>query len=412
MNMLTKPFTLITFAVGLVTGACIGFSLKSSFVKDTPQNSNTLSQNHGSKSTPFTETSNEITNAASKTQASSHATSLGSPIDIEKKLASIINTPNAEQVSQDILNLITQAPVSELASLADSILKIKPTSLSDTSLFALMNRWAIVDPQTASTFCTKLPSGSTKANVCFNLAQAWGSSDSQAALKWAQSLPKGEARDQTMLKLCESIANKDPRAAINLLDKETPSDQQALSKLQVLQTWAYKDFAEAQKWIDQINDPEKKQEYTDNIIIGLSKKSPIEAATLVANMSASEEQTNLAISVAKVWAGRDPELAADWALQFPPGAARDEALKSVSSVYTETDPAKAQTWLKNLPEGGDRDNATEHAITTIIGRDYQAAWEMISLISNPELNETMRQHVQEEWQRMDPEAAKNALDTP
>ncbi len=65
-----------------------------------------------------------------------------------------------------------------------------------------------------------------------------------------------------------------------------------------------------------------------------------------------------------MWAGTDPQVAAEWASQFPEGDTRSEAIPAVASTWASSEPEKAVSWTLDLPESPEQREALDDSVRT------------------------------------------------
>jgi hypothetical protein len=392
-----NPFFLVGSALGLL----MGWSLGSWRSAESAQRA--LGREKARFATTVAKTQTSSGSVANPTEAVETTTASGATGDWRQLLQKALSDPDGEKARDRIMRLIELTPNDQLGDLAESLKTINPIYLRESGLSVLMGRWSIHQPDQAAAFCLNLPNNDGKASLCETLVMNWGEANQSAALAWAQKLTRGMVRERAMQKLSQVLATTDPQAAIKLIEAEISPDNRSEAQNRLMQLWATHDFAGAEAWIKKEGESDLSYEYRRHAVLGLSRTDPIKAATYVSNMEASDQQTNLAVEVAQEWSNRDPGAAAQWALQFPEGTARDQSLQIIAAQYAQLEPAKAMSWMSGLTTDHDRNQAATSAIRMLVDRDLPFALKLMPFVSEAETKEELNRVIRDSWERIDPQ---------
>ncbi len=79
-------------------------------------------------------------------------------------------------------------------------------------------------------------------------------------------------------------------------------------------------------------------------------------------------------SVARGWAGSDPEAALEWASALPKADQRHQVILSAVGSWAQADPQSAAAWADSLPAGESRDGAAQALVYALNAQQPETAW--------------------------------------
>ena len=210
--------------------------------------------------------------------------------------------------------------------------------------------------------------------------------------------PASEARERERMDLIARWAARDPVAALDYVRFDLRGDRRAQGLSLVFKTWARRDPRAAWGWVTR-NMPGATPNL-DEVIGEVGRSEPALAAELVAGWASMHpgtaqevylaairgmayagsfteaaqviegavipgagERDDLVTYLAGQWARYQPEQAAEWARQLPPGPARDQAMTSLSIAWADSDPSGAAKFAFSLPAGTSRERALEEVVS-------------------------------------------------
>jgi hypothetical protein len=206
-------------------------------------------------------------------------------------------------------------------------------------------RWLDDEPPSAFTKATR----SALVN-----AIAWKEPD--IALSFLEKLPDSEENKQLLQQGARSLVNGGSQMSRfdELLEKASPKMRPYLLETAFdfgMQTAA----ADPQRWIARIGElPE-------------------------------ERRMHAAASLARSWAGTDPEAAIAWASSFQKPEQRAQAFEAAAQGWATSDPADAARWINTLPTGRDRDVAANGLVGALVRNQPENAWSWALSIQTPQL---------------------------
>jgi hypothetical protein len=124
----------------------------------------------------------------------------------------------------------------------------------------------------------------------------------------------------------------------------------------------------------------------------LASTGEVAEATQILSQLGSAADSKTLSTIATSWAQRDPEAAAEWAINQPAGAPQDRAIASVVGAWAKDDPKSAEAWLEQFPPGQTRDRS----IVTFLGQGN--SW-MASRESQIAQFDEWFERIDDPWQR-------------
>ncbi len=268
------------------------------------------------------------------------------------------------------------------------------------------------DPQTAAQLIADWPANGERRELVEAIAHHWGREDLQGALAWSRAL-EGPGQQEALASITHVWAQSDPAAAAEFALALPPSQQRERALSEVAHVWAERDATQARAWIDQLGAQEALPAMR-GLVHTMAEFDPASAASLVAEWSTrqgvpleSEPFVDLAGDLAHHWTERDPASAAGWAQSFPESSdLHEHAVRRVADAWVQRDTLAASEWIGSLPEGRARDAATERLVDEVAATDPEAAYHWALSASTADHQTEMLHHVFEQWQDVDPAAAR------
>jgi hypothetical protein len=98
-----------------------------------------------------------------------------------------------------------------------------------------------------------------------------------------------------------------------------------------------------------------------------------------------DRRTSATASLARGWAGSDPEAAIAWASSLPDSAQRTQAFEAAAQGWAASDAASAARWINTLPTGVDRDVAVNGLVGSLARNQPESAWTWALSIQTPQM---------------------------
>lgn len=160
-------------------------------------------------------------------------------------------------------------------------------------------KWAAANPRHAAEFALAHPAGYTTQTAMEVIGKEWAKSDPQAALTFAAGL-KDKYGSALAAGIVKEWAGADIAGAAEWL---AAADARVRNRLSgpMVEIWAKTDTAGAMEWIQDNLSGSGMDEAIGAVLTGAAEKDVTGAASLVADMEASQARTKAALSVARKW---------------------------------------------------------------------------------------------------------------
>ncbi len=251
---------------------------------------------------------------------------------------------------------------------------------TDDLLPRLLGEWARTDPRSALAYAAAMTlnldhtvSGNKEYDfmggptVAGNLAEVrmaatqvifrvWREGDPSAALAWLNSLPEASTRRTLTGQLVDGLARKSPEEAARFTASLPAGKIRDSANETLAYLWGYHDPAAAIAWLGTFPEGPERNALVPRFVSGYVQKSPDEASRLINSLSPGTIRDQLVHEVAGNWAEKAPREAATWVEQFAEGPDRDDAFCQIIQKWALHDPAAAGEWLNRQPSGTSRDS--------------------------------------------------------
>ncbi len=288
-------------------------------------------------------------------------------------------TLSVEITSDELLQLARRLVAQDVArSLAWAQSQTDPT-LCARALFAVLQAWGELDPQSAVTWALAQDEAQRFANM--DAALSGAAQHPEAALKIVRDLRAQDATSgesyATML-IGAFTRGGDFTSALNLLT-DAPASERSLQANSIFSRWGQTQPEAAVKALDSLPDTETRAAAFTSLVEG--------------------------------WGNSNPTTLADYAIKLPTGDDRVLALKTALESWTRQDPTAMTTWLNQFAGSPafDYGAATMLVQTDGANRDIPLALTWVESIRDEELRLIALERVAQEWAATDRTAAEKFL---
>lgn len=203
----------------------------------------------------------------------------------------------------------------------------------DAGLAEIAGRWIDRNPHEALDFARRLPTGEIRATFLRQLLVAWAGKDAASALSWSDQLKDESEHRHARSTICIELAKKDPRRALELAIGHGADEASDGLLENLTMQWADRETTATMEWVRSQPSAEWKERLVARVAYVLAKTDPCAAACRVAeDMTPGAEQNEAVISVVHQWALLDPEAAARWVGELPPGALQERAKNELAGI--------------------------------------------------------------------------------
>jgi len=305
--------------------------------------------------------------------------------------------------------LIQQLAETDLNKAEALAKELPPGESRNRALSGIVAGLANSNLEQAQEFLAKLPPGAAKDGALEQLAWVWGRQDPAAAARFALDQPDTDGRSRLLDAAATEWAQRDPAAAADFYHQLGAGQGREAFADNLARHWAEADPKAALGWIQSLPATDQRPELLANLMSTWAQQSPGEAAT-AAGLLPPESQEAAVRSVIQAYASQDPATGAKWLASFPEGELRGAAQSAFVSQWAQEDAAAVGTWLRDQPEGPARQSAIEEFTRSMTQREPASAWEWAGAVADPASRINLQQQAIERWMRVDPAAARQALE--
>jgi hypothetical protein len=242
------------------------------------------------------------------------------------------------------------------------------------------------------------------------MAASWASMDGDASLAWVQSLPNSNGKQSALASIAEEIVRSNPLQAFTIAQLLPEGyTRENLQKNLVLQSIAYGQSDQAVAWVQNLPDGAMRDRLLPDVLDGLAKQSPVDAARLAALLPGGLTQNAAIMNIVAQWSSSAPQAAADWIAMFPEGDVRNNAIQSLVGQWTMQDSAAPGKWLLSLPDSLEKQDALGSYVSQLCAYEPSLALNYVNYIQDDNIRETQMENIARSWLRIDRSSAETWL---
>jgi hypothetical protein len=163
------------------------------------------------------------------------------------------------------------------------------------------------------------------------------------------------------------------------------------------------------------SDPKRSRLIRD-LLGQLAETEPVAALELASQIESLRDSERARVAVLEVWGRKDPAAAIAWAnnaLAGEPSRTRNSQLRAIYRGYAANNPAAAFQQALAIT---DNDRLKNHLLEEVItvqteSGGLQAAMLAVDLVADPEMQNSLRRELVDEWAEFDPQAAAAYVST-
>jgi len=272
--------------------------------------------------------------------------------------------------ARTVVNSVSPSAAQELiAFLTDHPDKDLTDESKNEFLGTLISSWSLLDPEAAARFVDNL--GNTKNGLAYRgreeIAYNWATLDPSAALAWVAT----------------------QKGATYLSDY-------------VIRGWCRKDINAASAYVLQhLNEPAAVQ-FASSVVTAMFDQTVDGATDWMSQMPAGAPRIEAEMTLASLWAAKDPSSAAKW-LATLPADDQTNLVSTIASNWVEINWPEASRWIATLT-GDNRDEA----LAVAVNREGESRGDSLSLalsIGKEEMRNNVIESIIRNWAAADPNAA-------
>ena len=307
-------------------------------------------------------------------------------------------------------------------------------------LGAVIGAMAAENPQSALEQAETLPR-QFQHEMKVQVAQNWMNSDPDSALAWIQSIPNESEKNRLFHRSAGNLVWQDPQRAIKVISEFKDSAQSMDLLGNALRYWSWNSPSDAMKWLKTLS-PTKQGRilgeagYIGGLAVGAGDdfkellkgiamtdqnksafremaenyalSDPQKALEWAAGIESESARSEIIASTHRAWSWREPQAAAESALQLDNIDNRKRTLREVASNWARQDPDGVRAWAEQIP-GEERTEMLGQVIKSQAGDNPEyAAKQLQDLIPNDPDNNTLMEaagQVASSWANSDPAGA-------
>ncbi len=306
---------------------------------------------------------------------------------------------------QMIASVIGAISRTDLGTARHMLSGIKDPQTKQSALYVFLNQAASEDPEEAFRVLAFESANSQGYAHYHNLFQRWAKDDPEAAIA-KLSLIKGTSnRQQALQGIATALVASDPKRALDMLYGMPPGQSRTSMLASITSAWMSRDSDSAIAWIDNLPAADKSKA-VQNGIWQLAQENPAKAAALLSSFPANNQTSHQFSQLASQWAQQDLEAAQKWVESLPAGRTREQAMSGIIGTMAQTDPVKAAAILGGVVVT----NQNSHQVGMVVGEwiktDQTAA---LAWLDSLDLRGSARMNVQSQimhsWVNEDAPAA-------
>jgi hypothetical protein len=213
----------------------------------------------------------------------------------------------------------------------------------------LLRRWVEADVRAAAAWAEQLPAGAVRAAALSDVAVEWANADLKSAAEWAQQLSEPAEQQTALLAIANEAVRTEPMEALRLaVDLPAGANRDETIRRAAME-WAEQDGPGATDWAKQITDVALREKVMAAEAVAWAETAPEAAATFaLESLPAGRLLEDTVLSIVQRWAQQQPQQAATWVAQFPPGELQVAAVESVAAMWGAHDQPSAEAWRNGM----------------------------------------------------------------
>jgi hypothetical protein len=272
--------------------------------------------------------------------------------------------PPQPQIVQSVIGLVANRDPLRAFDLVDSLAEPARTQAYFMVIGSGFNRDQRQFEQLAARVGA-LPDSQTRQALIANLLTSWaqGPGNLKPALEWAFSHSAG-LPPEAFMQLGYTLAQSDPEAASAYLDR-VPGAARDRWIGAIAFGYVRSDPQRALAFVERFRGDPAYDGAATALAQHLVSIDPPAAVRLLASVTTRPANgSGLEIQIAREWAQRDPQAAANWALDLP-STLRGIAMSMVGDAWGRSNPSAVRAWALGLPPSDKRDFALGAALRAL-----------------------------------------------
>lgn len=270
---------------------------------------------------------------------------------------------------------------------------------------------ALTDPSRAALLWESMPPGKTQLYTFDVVGRALGKKNPEAAIKFALLIedPSGGKNCAVLQNAFEHLMKIDPDASTRLLGEVPAGPLHDMALSSAASWWVTARPTEAMGWATNLPAGDRPLALS-YLAPSLAETDPIGASALITSVVKGPPVdvglSSTAGAVARIWGGKDPVAAIQWADTLPSGGAKAAVIGEIAGAWMARDAEAATAWIESIP---DRDSGILSLTRLGLKESPMSAMNLVSRIQDPSMHEIAMTEIIYNWSRQDPVAASQAV---
>jgi hypothetical protein len=260
------------------------------------------------------------------------------------------NQPDERERSYDLAKLRAEF---------EEALRTKDGHLRRLAIGAVAEFLAVHDPDVAALWMKELlqanqqqGSGSNAYYFASFFTQTYARTDLAAAAKWAEILPAETLRPVAHQYIAREWTPRDLSAVETWIASIEDARLRSNAIRTVGNALEVADDSTASEWAQRLAGNKLEGARHSDVVVQHWGRTDIDGAIEWTRSLSHEDDIHRAVTgLATAFAAREPQAAAAWAQDFPPGPARDQAITISANRWGVEDPPRVAAWLAGLEQG-------------------------------------------------------------
>ncbi|MCF3652467.1 hypothetical protein [Synoicihabitans lomoniglobus] len=236
----------------------------------------------------------------------------------------------------------------QLYALTAFIVDAEPSDARGELRRALYEQWARIDPRAALAHASTIDFVRTRDDAFRSVFRGWAFATASDLDAWVQSEPPGNRRDQGIVALITQADDLPPARLFGYLVESGLLENGGPDTFTLFSTWLRQDPRNAVAQVSGKLEGRSRARVLSSLARVWAGADPQAALAWVQTLP-TQEQGSLISTVLGRWARRDPQAAAAATLHPALAAYSDQSLRSVITSWANVDPDSALTWLVAQP---------------------------------------------------------------
>lgn len=313
--------------------------------------------------------------------------------------------------SMPLSNLSKDKPYEAIEELYEWLKREADGNRREGQLRTMIGELTKSNPDKAARYFLDMDRGEMRDIALREMASALSLSDREAAINFVTSLKNDEDKKVALGGISLNLWRPEVEPMARLIRNSKDPLLQRSFAATISREWSKYDAVSAISWAEELDDKEARANAIRSALPNWIEVDPARVVRYIDEEIIPEERIDRLKNTYGIWAGRDPESAAN-ALKLLPLSAETESdaiYRRVARAYVAHDPVLASEWISTLEHGTKRDQSVELLVGEISRTDPEAGFLWAATVDDDNRRIRVLRSSVREWAKSDPRAAYNAI---